>query len=1304
MSNKVNNAAEQYLREKRTQGRGAYEQGDTSFFEKGIEALTTPFRWGAEGLTSLFLRAQDSTLSNDEAYKLATGNRTGKEWYEAGNAPVTLGQSIYGASTGVPIDWSNTKEVQKFFSSGGQQFLSGGIDAITGLVLDPLNYVGVGLGAKAFAAVKGAGAVSGAVAGAGFVFGKVKSLDGVADLARLESLSARNFNSVTDYFKRTQEEFVISPNAVNGLRVGTPAYAEEVLRLQPYFKGFDEFKNSSGNIDITPLSDSASYLFDGTLIRAVDGNKFFTYDMKNADWNVEPVLSPQVAQVAREQFSHSGFVDLNNVSTRGFESVQDYSKVRRIKSWDDSSLPKDLKFGIWRFDDGTEQYIAWDSVKNEYWALSDKPIQEKYLLDDSNIIEDVSAYDSALYDTLDYAYTNNQFMSASNFYNENPALFTSENEGFNLDRSAKYFEIEDNIYARSNKNFLKWDSENSKWTRVRVPKVKDSNKQLELETRLNEKRDGYINAEDIEDDFADSQVDDFYNEMDVTDEHLGDDPTIEYSSNFVPEGMQLEDVSVDVPTVGAVAEKRWYPMDKSNIEQYGLAYSYRYRDQFGELQQAWIPANMSVLSPSSEVVAENAGKLLFPSAPLIRTIDDQIFTIGYDGSIIDIATAHRQNELYGNFVLEEQYRRAQIEATRLEPFKRIDQPKLTKEEIAAKATELEAVNVERKLTYEQLTAKLELMGPAPTKVERTIFDEVAAVLNDPTRTKPIADVVSEIDKTNYATYQRVREYDAVRDEQLRMARTKQEVDAADEAAKNAARDAEIEDKLLSDPEYKVAAHEWFAQGKSGQRPITISFWYEKKLNENGTYTITQMGRRTDFSGFGDESGALASKEWEIFQWENISIKDLQKMSYRSTQDYPDGLILPNNNKYIKKTIDSNNPTKFWDVISNADEPAVTVNIDELDTFGRVDSRFVSERLKPRRFLSWEKADKKANGYIDDNGIFVPGLVDGLVKRKASAVAEIEKGSTKYAAALKQINEELDYYRTYFTNEVAYENGILDGMVRRELGAGKPELWFLNLEDALNRIANTKHDVNAATVGFMERDVARIAPLTKAEKAAEEAMAKAAKSKRKTEFPIERPLVSEDVAAKPLDVPIPEDIKAMAQQAEERAILKGQKLRNQSNNEVVEEVVSEPALMTMGKIDLFRGENSFLSNMSNSPITINGESYSTVEHAFQAAKFSDPAKRKAIAEAKSPADAKRLGKQSGMRPDWNERRVKIMEDILRAKFDQNAELKQKLIDTGDTELIEGNTWGDKFWGQVDGVGENNLGKLLMKIRDKYRNAE
>ena len=57
----------------------------------------------------------------------------------------------------------------------------------------------------------------------------------------------------------------------------------------------------------------------------------------------------------------------------------------------------------------------------------------------------------------------------------------------------------------------------------------------------------------------------------------------------------------------------------------------------------------------------------------------------------------------------------------------------------------------------------------------------------------------------------------------------------------------------------------------------------------------------------------------------------------------------------------------------------------------------------------------------------------------------------------------------------------------------------------------------------------------------------------------------------------------------------------------------------------------------------------------------------------------------------------MENGLRQKF-KYPELREQLLSTGDQELVEGNWWRDFYWGVCNGVGDNNLGKLLMKIRD------
>lgn len=84
-------------------------------------------------------------------------------------------------------------------------------------------------------------------------------------------------------------------------------------------------------------------------------------------------------------------------------------------------------------------------------------------------------------------------------------------------------------------------------------------------------------------------------------------------------------------------------------------------------------------------------------------------------------------------------------------------------------------------------------------------------------------------------------------------------------------------------------------------------------------------------------------------------------------------------------------------------------------------------------------------------------------------------------------------------------------------------------------------------------------------------------------------------------------------------------------------------------------------------------------------------------------AKRLGRQVQLRSDWQEVKLSIMEEIVRIKFTENEQLKKLLLMTGDAEIAEGNTWGDTYWG-VDirmGEGENNLGKILMKVRSELK---
>lgn len=135
-----------------------------------------------------------------------------------------------------------------------------------------------------------------------------------------------------------------------------------------------------------------------------------------------------------------------------------------------------------------------------------------------------------------------------------------------------------------------------------------------------------------------------------------------------------------------------------------------------------------------------------------------------------------------------------------------------------------------------------------------------------------------------------------------------------------------------------------------------------------------------------------------------------------------------------------------------------------------------------------------------------------------------------------------------------------------------------------------------------------------------------------------------------------------------------------------------------KITRFREEYAFLSNFWEAPVTYHGLTYGNNEAAFQAQKCMTEEEKLPFTQLR-PAKAKKAGRQVLLRPDWEEVKLGIMEEIVRTKFTQNESLKWRLLATGDAILEEGNGWHDVFWG-VDaktGEGANHLGKILMKIR-------
>lgn len=137
---------------------------------------------------------------------------------------------------------------------------------------------------------------------------------------------------------------------------------------------------------------------------------------------------------------------------------------------------------------------------------------------------------------------------------------------------------------------------------------------------------------------------------------------------------------------------------------------------------------------------------------------------------------------------------------------------------------------------------------------------------------------------------------------------------------------------------------------------------------------------------------------------------------------------------------------------------------------------------------------------------------------------------------------------------------------------------------------------------------------------------------------------------------------------------------------------------------FKNQYFFLSNFYECPIYYNKLVFCNAEAAFQAQKVIDEKEQYKFINLNA-SQARKLGKTIALREDWEEVKDNIMYEVVKRKFTVNKELQQKLIDTKDEELVEGNWWHDTYWG-VDsktGIGKNKLGKILMKVREEVKSS-
>ena len=164
---------------------------------------------------------------------------------------------------------------------------------------------------------------------------------------------------------------------------------------------------------------------------------------------------------------------------------------------------------------------------------------------------------------------------------------------------------------------------------------------------------------------------------------------------------------------------------------------------------------------------------------------------------------------------------------------------------------------------------------------------------------------------------------------------------------------------------------------------------------------------------------------------------------------------------------------------------------------------------------------------------------------------------------------------------------------------------------------------------------------------------------------------------------------------------------------------------------FKNEKRFLSNMYPCKIVFeeihkikgmfpdvpfDGLSYGSSEHIYMAMKSENPLWHKIIQAMEEPRETKKAARkqlQTGLlfetedvfsfRSDWDDVKYEIMRAIVYLKFIQNKHLADQLI-TLDGYIEERNDWNDTYWGTCEDIGENNLGKILMEVRDYLLNKK
>ncbi|WP_200880299.1 MULTISPECIES: NADAR family protein [unclassified Janthinobacterium] len=168
------------------------------------------------------------------------------------------------------------------------------------------------------------------------------------------------------------------------------------------------------------------------------------------------------------------------------------------------------------------------------------------------------------------------------------------------------------------------------------------------------------------------------------------------------------------------------------------------------------------------------------------------------------------------------------------------------------------------------------------------------------------------------------------------------------------------------------------------------------------------------------------------------------------------------------------------------------------------------------------------------------------------------------------------------------------------------------------------------------------------------------------------------------------------------------IRTQIKIEVWQMSKTVPKEEKMDEIRFYRASEKpygAFSNLFRRPVTFEGEDFATSEHAYQAGKARKPAVKEWLMAAPSPALLAMAAHGLyvwDVSPNWSKIKFERMKNVLMAKFTQHQDLYDLLLSTGDARLVESATVDNavnRLWGEVNGVGKNMLGKLLMEVREE-----